>query len=152
MMGRGHVGSTRGHRPAGAGPATAASVVPSRGGLRGSSLQAGPVLAAAHHAFVTHRVRAGRLRLRLGPRRLGTGQHPARPGDLLLFGALLAAAVLCIEAMRRLGQPSGVSRDLLSAWWLPIALLLPPIYALLAPFVVGLALYARGKRATPVYR
>jgi len=39
-----------------------------------------------------------------------------RPGDLLLFCALLAAAVICIEAMRRLGQPSGVSRDLLSAW------------------------------------
>src|SRR6266566_2712273 len=57
---------------------------------------------------------------------------PIRTGDLLLFCALLAAAVICIEAMRRLGQPSGVSRDLLSAWWLPIALLLPPLYALLA--------------------
>jgi diguanylate cyclase (GGDEF)-like protein len=75
-----------------------------------------------------------------------------RPDDLALAAALLAAAVVCIEAIRRLGQPSGVSRDLLSAWWLPIALLLPPIYALLAPFVVGFALYARGRRATPVYR
>jgi diguanylate cyclase (GGDEF)-like protein len=75
-----------------------------------------------------------------------------RPDDLALAAALLAAAVVCIEAIRRLGQPSGVSRDLLSAWWLPIALLLPPIYALLAPFVVGFALYARGQRATPVYR
>ena len=74
-----------------------------------------------------------------------------RPGDLLLFGALLAAAVLCIEAMRRLGQPSGVSRDLLSAWWLPIAFLLPPLYALLAPFVVGAVLYLRARRI-PVYR
>jgi diguanylate cyclase (GGDEF)-like protein len=73
------------------------------------------------------------------------------PGDLLLFGALLAAAVLCIEAMRRLGQPSGVSRDLLSAWWLPIALLLPPLYALIAPFVVGAVLYLRARRI-PVYR
>ena len=75
-----------------------------------------------------------------------------RADDLALAAALLVAAGICIEAIRRLGQPSGVSRDLLSAWWLPIALLLPPIYALLAPFVVGLALYARGKRATPVYR
>src|SRR6266849_2225370 len=74
-----------------------------------------------------------------------------RPGDLLLFGALLAAAVLCIEAMRRLGQPSGVSRDLLSAWWLPIALLLPPLYALLAPYVIGTVLYLRARRI-PVYR
>jgi Diguanylate cyclase, GGDEF domain len=76
---------------------------------------------------------------------------PPRAGDLLLFGALLAAAVICIEAMRRLGQPSGVSRDLLSAWWLPIALLLPPLYALLAPFAVGAVLYVRGRRI-PVYR
>src|SRR5437588_35561 len=74
-----------------------------------------------------------------------------RPGDLLLFWALLGAAVICIEAMRRLGQPSGVSRDLLSAWWLPIALLLPPLYALLAPFAVGAVLYARARRI-PVYR
>jgi diguanylate cyclase (GGDEF)-like protein len=67
--------------------------------------------------------------------------------NLILFAALLGAAVTCIEAMRRLGQPSGVSRDLLSAWWLPIALLLPPLYALLAPFV----LYLRARRL-PVYR
>src|SRR5690349_15478219 len=70
--------------------------------------------------------------------------------DMLLFGALLAAAVICIEAMRRLGQPSGASRDLLSAWWLPIALLLPPLYALLAPFAVRAVLAARARRI-PVY-
>ncbi|MBV9449425.1 MAG: GGDEF domain-containing protein [Streptosporangiaceae bacterium] len=75
-----------------------------------------------------------------------------RPADLALAAALLVAAAICIEALRRLGQPSGVSRDLLSAWWLPIALLLSPLYALLAPFVVGLVLYARGHRTTPVYR
>jgi diguanylate cyclase (GGDEF)-like protein len=74
-----------------------------------------------------------------------------RVADLILFIALLAAAVTCIEAMRRLGQPSGVSRDLLSAWWLPIALLLPPIYALLAPCVIGGALYMRARRI-PLYR
>src|SRR6185437_4420919 len=53
---------------------------------------------------------------------------PIHGSDLLLFGSLLAAAVICIEALRRLGQPTGVSRDLLSAWWLPIALLLPVLY------------------------
>jgi diguanylate cyclase (GGDEF)-like protein len=74
-----------------------------------------------------------------------------RGSDLAMAAGLIAAAVICIEAIRRLGQPSGVSRDLLSAWWLPIALLLPPIYALLSPFVVGVALYVRGRRA-PLYR
>ena len=72
-------------------------------------------------------------------------------GQLVLFAALLTAAAICIEAMRRLGQPSGVSRDLLSAWWLPIALLLPPIYVLLAPFGIGPVLYLRARRI-PMYR
>jgi diguanylate cyclase (GGDEF)-like protein len=71
--------------------------------------------------------------------------------NLILFAALLAAAAICIEAMRRLGQPSGVSRDLLSAWWLPIALLLPPLYALLAPLILGGVLYLRAQRI-PVYK
>jgi diguanylate cyclase (GGDEF)-like protein len=76
---------------------------------------------------------------------------PLRAGNLALFAALLAAAAACIEAMRRLGQPSGVSRDLLSAWWLPIALLLPPLYALLAPLGIGSVLYLRARRI-PLYR
>ncbi len=44
-----------------------------------------------------------------------------------------------------------MSRDLLSAWWLPIALLLPPLYALLAPFAIGTVLYLRA-RPIPMYR
>jgi diguanylate cyclase (GGDEF)-like protein len=76
---------------------------------------------------------------------------PPRADDLVLFAALVAAAVICIEAIRRLGQPSGVSRDLLSAWWLPIALLLPPLYALLGPIVIAVVLYLRARRI-PVYR
>ena len=74
-----------------------------------------------------------------------------RAGHLVVFAALLAAAAVCIEAMRRLGAPSGVSRDLLSAWWLPIALLLPPLYVLLAPLGIGPVLYLRARRI-PMYR
>ena len=77
--------------------------------------------------------------------------HPVRGGDLALFAALLACGAICIEATRRLSQPTGVSRDLLSAWWLPIALLLPPVYALIAPIVLGTLLYLRVRR-TPAYR
>ena len=64
-------------------------------------------------------------------------------GDLVLFVALMGCGAVCVEATRRLGQPSGVSRDLLAAWWLPVALLLPPVYALAAPAVLGLLLYVR---------
>jgi diguanylate cyclase (GGDEF)-like protein len=81
----------------------------------------------------------------------GLAVTPVRGADAVLFTALLACGAVCIEATRRLGQPTGVSRDLLSAWWLPIALLLPPVYALLAPIILGALLYLRVRR-TPAYR
>jgi diguanylate cyclase (GGDEF)-like protein len=68
---------------------------------------------------------------------------PVTSGDLTLFAALMGCGALCVEATRRLGQPTGVWRDLLSAWWLPVALLLPPLYALAAPAVLGLLTYLR---------
>jgi diguanylate cyclase (GGDEF)-like protein len=77
-----------------------------------------------------------------------TGAHAA---DAVLFVALMACGALCVEATRRLGQPSGMSRDLLSAWWLPVALLLPPIYATAAPVILGVLMHVR-VRPTPVYR
>ena len=79
------------------------------------------------------------------------GRTPLRGWDVVLFAALMACGAVCIEATRRLGQPAGVSRDLLSAWWLPVALLLPPLYALIAPALLGLLLYLRVGRG-PVYR
>ncbi|MEV5497266.1 GGDEF domain-containing protein [Nonomuraea fuscirosea] len=71
--------------------------------------------------------------------------------DLLMFGVLMGCGAVCIEATRRLGMPAGVSRDLLSAWWLPVALLLPPVYALFAPIVLQVLLQVR-VRATVLYR
>ncbi|NED58093.1 GGDEF domain-containing protein, partial [Micromonospora aurantiaca] len=48
-------------------------------------------------------------------------------------------------------MPAGVARDLLSAWWLPVALLLPPVYALLIPVPVQTLLQFRVRR-TLIYR
>jgi diguanylate cyclase (GGDEF)-like protein len=76
---------------------------------------------------------------------------PQRPAELMLFAALLACGAACIEASRRLTMPAGVSRDLLSAWWLPIALLLPPVYALLAPIPLGVLLQVRVRKSS-LYR
>lgn len=56
-----------------------------------------------------------------------------RLDDLAVYLVLLACAWMCVEATRRLGEQPGIVRDLQSAWTLPIALLLPPVYALLAP-------------------
>ncbi|HVT66895.1 MAG TPA: GGDEF domain-containing protein [Trebonia sp.] len=68
---------------------------------------------------------------------------PVTAGAVSLFAALMCCGAICVEASRRLGQPTGVWRDLLSAWWLPVALLLPPLYALYAPAVLGLLIYLR---------
>ncbi|GAA0251935.1 GGDEF domain-containing protein [Actinomadura nitritigenes] len=76
---------------------------------------------------------------------------PFRLHDLATFAALLACGAVCIEATRRLGMPAGVARDLLSAWWLPVALLLPPLYALLIPIPLQVLLQFRVRR-TLVYR
>ncbi|WP_433223851.1 GGDEF domain-containing protein [Microtetraspora malaysiensis] len=76
---------------------------------------------------------------------------PFHLSHLAAFAALTVCGAVCIEATRRLGMPAGVSRDLLSAWWLPVVLLLPPVYALLAPIPLQILLQAR-VRATVVYR
>jgi diguanylate cyclase (GGDEF)-like protein len=56
--------------------------------------------------------------------------------DAMTYAALLGLGVLTVEANRRLGEAAGVSRDAHGIWELPIAILLPPVYALLAPAVV----------------
>ncbi len=53
--------------------------------------------------------------------------------DLATWLVMVACATVSIEAVRRIGQPAGVSKDLLSVWTLPVAFLLPPVYALLMP-------------------
>ena len=79
------------------------------------------------------------------------GRTPLFGGQLTLFAALMGCGAICVEATRRLGQPTGVWRDLLSAWWLPVTLLLPPLYALAAPAVLGLLIYVRVRRGA-IYR
>ncbi|MGP4024242.1 GGDEF domain-containing protein [Actinomadura sp. 3N407] len=81
----------------------------------------------------------------------GLLETPFQGGDVATFAALLACGAVCIEASRRLGMPAGVARDLLSAWWLPVALLLPPVYSLLMPIPLQALLQFRVRR-TLIYR
>ena len=60
-----------------------------------------------------------------------------RPGQLVLFATFLGCAAACVEATRRWGVPQPGPRDLLTAWWLPAALLLPPVCALAGPALIG---------------
>jgi diguanylate cyclase (GGDEF)-like protein len=85
-----------------------------------------------------------------------TGWQLTRPpagaggGQLLLFAALMGCAAVCIEATRRLGLPAGATQDLLAAWCLPVALLLPLLYALLAPVLATALLQARVRQREQV--
>lgn len=65
--------------------------------------------------------------------------------DLAVFVVILACAAVAVETTRRLGEPSGISRDLLFAWALPAALLLPPVYAFLLQLPLGVLIHFRVK-------
>ena len=83
---------------------------------------------------------------------VGLAQTPLRLSDLLTVSVLLCCAAASVEATHRLQQPAGTPiRDLLSAWWLPIAFLLPPVYVLLAPLPI-LALAQLRVSKVPLYR
>lgn len=72
--------------------------------------------------------------------------------DLVVFVMLVGGAAVSVEATRRVAEPAGMNvNDMLSAWWLPIAVLLPPVYALLAPIPI-MALTQWRVRRIPVYR
>jgi diguanylate cyclase (GGDEF)-like protein len=64
-----------------------------------------------------------------------------RQRDAFLAAAMAVCAGVCLEAARRQGLPGGVTRDLLTVWCLPVALLLPPLYAFCVPaLAVGMHL------------
>jgi len=75
----------------------------------------------------------------LGRAVTGTGGDwgAVRREEVLIFALLLTCAAVSVEFTRRQGEPAGVLvNDLLSAWWLPIAFLLPPVYVLIAPLPI----------------
>jgi diguanylate cyclase (GGDEF)-like protein len=72
-----------------------------------------------------------------------------RARDLALFGVLLACSAASVELTHRVGEQAGLSKDSFGVWELPIALLLPPVFALIAPILrVGLQQW-RIRRSLP---
>ncbi len=55
--------------------------------------------------------------------------------DLGLFGLLLACDVAGLELTRRAGEPVGIAKDMHAVWELPIAILLPLVYAPVGPII-----------------
>ena len=52
---------------------------------------------------------------------------------LVLFAGLTLCIAVTVELTRRAGENAGVIKDVFGVWILPIAVLLPPVYVLLAP-------------------
>ncbi|MFY7070208.1 GGDEF domain-containing protein [Nocardiopsis changdeensis] len=73
--------------------------------------------------------------------------------DLVVLVVFTIGAAVCVEGSRRLEtqRHAGSSRDLLGAWWFPVVLLLPPVYAFLIPIPIYL-LNQQRIRQTLMYR
>ena len=57
-----------------------------------------------------------------------------RPGDLARFGLLLSCGAVSVVVTPRVAYlESGLVRDFLTAWVLPVAILLPPVFAMVIP-------------------
>ncbi|MGN6794916.1 MAG: diguanylate cyclase [Streptosporangiaceae bacterium] len=56
-----------------------------------------------------------------------------RLNQLLLFAALLGCGATTVELTRSRGEAAGLIKDTYGIWELPAALLLPPVFGLLAP-------------------
>jgi diguanylate cyclase (GGDEF)-like protein len=85
----------------------------------------------------------------------GQGAGWFLPG-VVLTSVFAGAAVISGDVSLRMAWPrtrqDRVSRDLTSAWLLPIALLLPPAYVMVAVIVPSVHLYIRVWRGQPVKR
>jgi len=58
--------------------------------------------------------------------------------DLALFGLLLGCTAAAVEMTRKAGEQSGgLVKDVQGVWELPVAILLPPFYALMLPIAVA---------------
>jgi diguanylate cyclase (GGDEF)-like protein len=69
--------------------------------------------------------------------------------DVFLFGALLACIAATVEFTKRAGHSAGVVKDVYAVWELPVAILLPPLCALLAPLLQYVLTHWRGRRVPP---
>ncbi|MBV9205690.1 MAG: GGDEF domain-containing protein [Actinobacteria bacterium] len=71
--------------------------------------------------------------------------------DLVLFGVLLACTAVAVELSRRAKERAGWDKDVQGVWEFPIVILLPPLFALVAP-ISRLALTQWRVRRAPPHR
>jgi diguanylate cyclase (GGDEF)-like protein len=82
---------------------------------------------------------------------VATSLTTPRGADVRLFALFLAIGAVTVELTRRTSEPSGMVSDLFTVWYLPIAVLLPPAYGLVAPIPIFVLMQGR-VRQTLIYR
>lgn len=71
--------------------------------------------------------------------------------DVVLFAALMLCVATTVELTKRAGENAGVTKDVYAVWELPIAILLPPVFVLVAP-VIRILLTQFRIRRVPAHR
>ncbi len=71
--------------------------------------------------------------------------------DLLVFSVLLGCTAFAVELTRKAGEQGGIMTDVQGVWELPVAIFLPPIYALIVP-IARVSLTQWRVRRAPLYR
>jgi len=66
---------------------------------------------------------------------IGVAVTSYRTHDIELFGVLLVFGVVTIELTRREGEATEYTKDIHGIWHIPVAILLPPVYSMLAPIL-----------------
>lgn len=79
------------------------------------------------------------------------GAAPISIRDLLLCGALMACTAATVELTKRAGEHAGWTKDVYAVWELPIAILLPVVFALVIP-IFRLALTQWRIRRVAIHR
>ena len=84
---------------------------------------------------------------------IGVAVHPGvfSAHNLGLFGLLLGCTALAVELTRRAPDEGGFMTDVQGVWELPVAILLPPFYALVVP-IARVSMTQLRVRRGPVYR
>ena len=72
-----------------------------------------------------------------------------RSHDLILFALLSSCVVVTVELTRQEGERKGLVKDVYSAWGLPAAILLPPVYVLVMTVIYYSCLQWRVRKAPP---
>jgi diguanylate cyclase (GGDEF)-like protein len=76
-----------------------------------------------------------------------------RLSDLARFLLLLGCGMVSVAATPRTAYiPGGMTRDFLTVWVLPVAILLPPVYAMLTPIPLQVLTQLRVHRGVVIYR